>query len=397
MTPAHPFRGLTWDHPRGYDALAAAAAQTQSDELQIQWDRQSLEGFESAAIDELAQTYDLLVIDHPHLGDALDKGCLKDIRTLFSPSRLDAWRDQSIGRSFSSYQYGEGQWALPLDAATQVAVWRPDLTSEPAPITWADTAAYAQRHPVCLSLAGPHAFLTLCSMAHAFGAAMGDHQDRLFKGGDLAAAWDLLSCLYAHHLIEWQDKNPIALLHAMSTTDEAVYCPLVYGYVNYAGSRSPGKKLSFIDAPHGPGRTIGSVLGGTGVAITQRCQITPALLRHLEHLMAPNTQTAFIPQHNGQPSARIAWENQTLNAGHGDFYRHTQSTLENAFVRPRFPGYTRFQLEASAAVRELLSARASASTGLARLEKLHLEALRAADRHKPHAEPSGTSSHAARP
>jgi multiple sugar transport system substrate-binding protein len=371
MTSAHRFRGLTWDHPRGYDALAAAAAMARRDGLQIQWDKQPLEGFESAAIDRLAQEYDLLVIDHPHLGDALAQGCLQDVGKLFGPSRLAAWRTQSVGQSFSSYRYGEGQWALPLDAATQVAAWRPDLSTDPAPSTWAHLPTYAQRHPICLSLAGPHAFLTLCSMAHAFGARMGDFQEPLFSGGDMTAAWNLLSSLHAHSPAAWRDKNPIALRHGMSTTDQIAYCPLVYGYVNYAGPHSPGKQISFVDAPGGPDGAIGSVLGGTGIAITQGCPVTPALLRHLEHLMAPDTQASFIPAHNGQPSARAAWEDKTLDAEYNGFYANTQRTLENAFVRPRFPGYTRFQLEASESVRALLAARANASAALPRLENLH--------------------------
>jgi len=411
MTSAHMFTGLTWDHPRGYDALAAAAATARKSGLRIQWDRQPLEGFESAAIDRLAQEYDLLVIDHPHLGDALDKRCLQEISALFDPSRLAAWRDQSIGQSFSSYSYGAGQWALPLDAATQVAAWRPELSSDPAPSKWSDMLSYAQRHPICLSLAGPHAFLTLCSIATAFGAGMGDHQATLFMGGDMTAAWDMLSSLHAHSPAAWRDKNPIALLHGMSATDEIAYCPLVYGYVNYAGPRGPGKRISFIDAPRGPGGAVGSVLGGTGIAITRRCQVTPALLRHLEHLMAPDTQTSFIPGHNGQPSARAAWADKALNAEYNGFYANTQRTLESAFVRPRFPGYTRFQLEASDAVRELLASHAAATAALSRLENLYRAAISAGSdtaypgtgsaggaqhaihpsRHAPHTSPHGIS------
>jgi multiple sugar transport system substrate-binding protein len=87
--------------------------------------------------------------------------------------------------------------------------------------------------------------------------------------------------------------------------------------------------------------------------------------------MAPDTQASFIPAHNGQPSARAAWEDKTLDAEYNGFYANTQRTLENAFVRPRFPGYTRFQLEASESVRALLAARANASAALPRLENLH--------------------------
>lgn len=370
MTPAL-VRGLTWDHPRGYDALAAAAIEANALGLGIHWDKQSLEGFESAGISELAQQYDLLVIDHPHLGDALEGECFQKIDALFDPALLARWRAQSIGQSFASYRYEGQQWALPLDAATQVAAWRPDLSADPVPTSWTQLPDYAERNAICLSLAGPHAFLTLCSMAHAFGARMGDHQKNLFEGGDVVAAWELLLALHARSPVAWETCNPIALLHGMSTTDEISYCPLVYGYVNYAGPASPGHRLAFVDAPAGPTGAIGSVLGGTGIAITERCAITPALLRHLEYLMDVNTQATFIPRHHGQPSARQAWQDATLDQEYNGFYGHTLRTLEEAFVRPRFSGYTRFQLEASQAVREMLTARTGATDCIARLQAMH--------------------------
>ena len=63
------FRGLTWDHPRGYTALAAADGP-------VHWEVQPLEGFESAPIAALCADYDLVVLDHPHLGEALAHDCL---------------------------------------------------------------------------------------------------------------------------------------------------------------------------------------------------------------------------------------------------------------------------------------------------------------------------------
>ncbi|MER6941057.1 sugar ABC transporter substrate-binding protein, partial [Nocardioides sp. NPDC000441] len=68
------FRGLTWDHPRGRDALVAAA---EASDLDLTWDVHPLSGFESTPIEEIAADYDLVVLDHPHLGDALAQGCLR--------------------------------------------------------------------------------------------------------------------------------------------------------------------------------------------------------------------------------------------------------------------------------------------------------------------------------
>ena len=157
------YLGLTWDHPRGYRALEAAAAADAA--MDLRWERQSLEGFEAHPIADLAQRYDLIVLDHPHLGDAVAAQCLVPLESLFTAEEIAAWAATSVGQSFTSYCYAGKYWALPLDAATQVAAFRPDLLrGEPPPVTWEAVIALAQRRPICLSLAGPHAALTFMSV-----------------------------------------------------------------------------------------------------------------------------------------------------------------------------------------------------------------------------------------
>src|SRR3546814_11047065 len=69
-------RGLTWDHPRGYNALAAAAATRTDGELG--WDKQPLEGFEAHPIADLCARYDLVVLDHPHVGEEIGRESGRD-------------------------------------------------------------------------------------------------------------------------------------------------------------------------------------------------------------------------------------------------------------------------------------------------------------------------------
>src|SRR3546814_15973390 len=72
-------RGLTWDHPRGYNALAAAAAT--SADCELDWDKQPLEGFEAHPIADLCARYDLVVLDHPQVGEAVAAGCLQPVES----------------------------------------------------------------------------------------------------------------------------------------------------------------------------------------------------------------------------------------------------------------------------------------------------------------------------
>jgi multiple sugar transport system substrate-binding protein len=371
------YLGLTWDHPRGYVALERAAAQARADGLQLHWERQPLEGFESHPIQDLANRYDLIVLDHPHMGDALAGDCLQPLESLFDAATLQAWKAQSIGNTFESYYYAERHWALPLDAASQVAAYRVDRFDGPPPATWEATVDFARRHPVALSLAGPHAILTLFSIATAFGdAPAASSADRLFQGKGLESAWHVIQELHGLGFKGWAERNPIAILQALATEPEAVYCPLVYGYVNYAVAGDGRQAVCFGNVPAGPGGRLGSVLGGTGLAVSRRAKVSDALRAHMTHLMSVAAQKEFIPFADGQPSARDAWSDARVNGAWGGFFSGTEKTLEQAIVRPRHPGYVEFQTTASALVRDALAQRWAAPQVAGELQSLY-------ERHRP--------------
>jgi multiple sugar transport system substrate-binding protein len=352
------YRALTWDHPRGYNALAAAAAQLDEarDGLAIAWDKQPLEGFEAHPIADLCARYDLIVLDHPHVGEAVAAGCLQPLESLFGADELTALARATIGPSLASYHYQGRHWALPLDAATQVMAYRADLLDGPRPVTWDQVRAL--RRPVALSLAGPHAALSFQSIATAFGDPPAEADPERFVGesGGIYAL-DVMADLAARTPDAVRGRNPIGLLAHMAATDAVALCPLVYGYVNYAAPAS-GQALAFGDAPRAEiGGRPGSTLGGTGIGISTRAEVTPALLDHLRWLMGTEAQEGFIPAHEGQPSRRSAWHNDAVNARWGNFYRDTAETLERAFVRPRHPHAIAFQTAASALIRDGLAAR----------------------------------------
>ena len=377
------YRGLTWDHPRGREALRAAAAEVATPHLTIEWDVHSLEGFESAPIAELADRYDLIVLDHPHLGEALDTGALQPVDALLDDAEISRLESDSVGPSLESYRMAGRLWALPLDAATQVSVRRPDAVPD-APDTWDDVLALSRNRRVALNVAGPHAFLSFCSIAVALGEEP-DTADPDTADPDTAQSGELVSAETGARVLELMTElagrapsgtetmNPIAMLEAMADDGRIDCCPLIYGYVNYSAPVS-GHPLTFGNAPRATaGGRRGSTIGGTGIAVTTRCTPTPELLDHLRWLLSPEAQRGFIPQHAGQPSARSAWRDPEVNRASRNFYTATLDTIEHAFVRPRYSGYIRFQSEASALLREALAERRPAVATLADLNRLHAE------------------------
>ena len=327
--------GLTWDHPRGRDALREAARR--APEPVVEWAVQPLEGFESAPIAELAAAHDLLVLDHPHVGEAVAEGCLRPLDDLFPAADLARWREGSVGPSMASYVWAGRHWALPLDVATQVVAHR--LPAPPG--SWDEVEEIAARLPVALSVAGPHALLTLLTMAA--GEGVRPRGEDLLPDATALPALARIRRLMERAPAGTDALNPIALLEAMAAGDVAL-CPAVFGYVTYAG------RVAFSDSIRGPGG-LGGVLGGTGIGVTARAQPSPDLLAHLAHLMDPGTQAGLLASHGGQPSARAAWTDPGVNARSGGFYAATLATAEAALLRPRFDGYVAFQTAASARIR----------------------------------------------
>jgi multiple sugar transport system substrate-binding protein len=370
------YRGLTWDHPRGREGLRAAAADAaRNSGLAIQWDVHSLEGFESAPIAELAERYDLIVLDHPHLGEALATASLQPVDALFGEADIARLAESSVGPSLESYRMGGHVWALPLDAAAQVAVRRPDLVPE-APISWDDVLTLSRSGGVALSVAGPHAFLSFCSLVVGMGELPNDGE-----AGDFVSeatgirALELLTELAGRAPAGSDALNPIAMLEAMASGNDIGYCPLIYGYVNYSAPAS-GSSLLFSDAPLIVGRQRrGSTIGGTGIAVTARCRPSAQLLEHLRWLLSPEAQRDYIPAHAGQPSARSAWHDGAVNRASQNFYASTLETLEQAWVRPRYAGYIGFQSAASAVLRRALAERQREGATLTELNRLYAKSL----------------------
>jgi multiple sugar transport system substrate-binding protein len=356
--------GLTWNHPRGTDSLREAARLARlAGKIDIHWDAQPLEGFEAHPIKDLASRYDLIVMDHPHLGDARQSDCLRPLSPLFGED-LVVWSEATVGASFASYSDKDGQWALPLDAATQVMIYGRAVDAPPCTI--GELFDLAARKRVIPCLAGPHAALMFMALNAGLGKACdtGDTANKLVDPETGAEALEIMARLSVRMHEKERNMNPIAMHQAVAegTVD---LCPWVYGYAPY-GQPGP-RQVRFADVVKLPAG-YGSTLGGTGLAITVRADVTPALIDHIRFLMSDEAQLDLIPAFSGQPSRRLAWEDDRVNAASGGFYRETRATTEAAWVRPRWPGFTPFQGEMSAILRAGLLERAPAHQILGNIE-----------------------------
>jgi multiple sugar transport system substrate-binding protein len=69
--------GMTWDHPRGLDCLVASnQLLSETAHATVEWQVRSLLSFGDQHIREFYEDVDLMIIDHPHVPDAVAAGAV---------------------------------------------------------------------------------------------------------------------------------------------------------------------------------------------------------------------------------------------------------------------------------------------------------------------------------
>ena len=335
------------------------------------WERRSLKDFGDAPLDALADEYDVLIVDHPHVGMAAESGCLLPLDTRLDAGVLATLAQQSAGPSHASYFYAGHQWALAVDAAMQTSAYRPDRLDDPLPSAWDGVLALAEDlRRVGRWMAIPLvptdcicSFLTLC-------ASLGDPpgQGAALVGsetGRAALEWLVEAARLSHpDSLTW---NPILMLQYMSRADDVVYCPLSFCYTNYARDGYAPHRIRFANIPG----VTGSLLGGAGFAVSATCAYPQAACDYGAWLCSAAVQRGLYVEQGGQPGNALAWTDDEANALTNGFFRDTWATLQQAYVRPRHSGFVTFQAAAGRVIHDLLRGEKSVDGCLGELIDLY--------------------------
>lgn len=352
--PSSPIRGITWSHARGrrpMEELARLANQPGALHVSgpgITWASQSLADFESRPIAELTNSFDLVILDHPSLGPARHDKVLMPMEDILAQDLVTRVAVSMIGAAASSYVMDGRHWALPVDAAAQVSAKRADCRDRLDFSTWESVLACDAL--IAIPTAGPHTLLALLGICAAFDANFVSSREHLAPDEILRPALSILRQLIYRTPEEYLELDPTQILDRISgefVGPTVVGCPLTFSYVTYS---LPGvtHRIAFVDAPAvSPGGQPGSVLGGTGIAVTARAAGRPHIADYVMQTVDPFAQRDVIPRVGGQPSAVAAWEDDHLNSLSLNFYRRTRRTQEAAWQRPRHAGWPTFQYRGS--------------------------------------------------
>jgi multiple sugar transport system substrate-binding protein len=371
-------KGITWDHPRGLAPLLATAAHftQENPEIGIEWKVRSLAEFGEQSIEQLSGYYDLLVIDHPFVGTAARSRCLVPLEEHLPAAFLAEQFKDSVGPSYRSYTYDGHQWAVAVDAAGHVSAYRPELLDcgvASVPRTWCEVLDLAKRKPVAIPLnpAGAiDSFLTLCAN---MGEEPGRCRDYLVSSSMGNKALEFLRTMVPHISGESFVLDPPRVLDRMSTTNDIAYCPLLFGYSNYARPAKNPYLCHFTNIP-GVAKSNGSkgaLLGGTGLAISTSCQDVPSASKYLQWVTSPECQRTLYFESGGQPGNRLAWLDASVNAGANSFFLNTLESLEQAYVRPRYDGFVEYHDQVGLLLHEHLRTPSDKGNILAAINELY--------------------------
>ena len=372
-------KGMTWNHPRGYDPMVACSRRWFNETgVKVEWEKRSLQDFETFPVEELARQFDLIVIDHPHVGQITHENCLVPLDVAGRESERSALAAASIGQSYPSYTWQGRQWALPIDAATQVQAWRPDLQTTP-PVNWTEVLELARAGKVLIPLRPPHSlmsFYTLCGNLGQPCAVEGPGDLIDIEAG--IQVFEMLREIAALVDPACFEMDPIAVLERMAAPDaNAVVAPLIYGYVSYSVKDFRPGLIRFGDIPPvGKSLPVGSALGGTGIAVSAFSEHPDAAIDFAYWIASGDVQKADYAAAGGQPGHADAWEDAAVNLATADFYRATRATLDGAWVRPRHDGYMAFQQAASDRINEGLLQRQPARAVVGDINRLFAESFR---------------------
>jgi multiple sugar transport system substrate-binding protein len=368
-------RGITWDHVRGLGGLQATAAAyaTVRPEVRVEWTARSLQAFADQPVDELARRFDLVHLDHPAVGEAVARGCLVPLDEHLDGATLTVQAKGGVGRSAESYVWEGHRWALATDAAAQVAAYRPDLLRRAGvgvPRTWPEALAAAdalRRAGLWAAMAAIPvdavcAFLAVCAALGETPFFTGQVVTRRTGRSALALLAAFLERCHPDSL----DWNPPRLLEHMASADDVAWCPLAFGYVNYARPGFRDHPVLAAPPPAGGDGVPRGTLGGAGLAVSAHSAAVAEVQR-----------TLYV-QGGGQPGHRSAWTDEAVNAAAGGFFRDTLGTLDAALLRPRHDGFLGFQAAAGDLVHGFLRGGGDPDRVLA-----GLEAAWQASRHEP--------------
>ena len=373
-------KGITWNHTRGLLPMVATAQRFSelNPDIEISWEKRSLQDFADHNIEDLAKRFDLMVIDHPWTGFGAKTNTILPLSDYLSADYIQDQKENTVGKSFESYVFGGKLWALPIDAATPVAAARLDIFKAlglSLPQTFDDLLNLAKKGLVAFAGIPIDSLMSFYMFCCSLGEAPFQSQNRVISQEIGVKALKYFRELAQYIAPENFDRNPIKVYEAMVNTNNIAYCPFAYGYSNYSRIGYSKNLLHFYDLVSLNGQNMTSALGGTGLAVSAFSKYIPEAIKYAEFTGSSYVQQNIFADNGGQPGHLQAWKNQRINNTTHQYFQNTLPALDRAFLRPRYFGHMYFQDHAGDFVRDYLMNGGDEILILNKMNELYVKSL----------------------
>lgn len=343
--------------------------------VDITWEKRSLQQFADFSIEQLAERYDLLVIDHPWAGFAARTKTILPLDEYLPANFIEDQRINTVGQSFESYSYTGHQWAMAIDAATPVASSRPDVLRKNnvnAPENFEELLQLASKGLVAFAGIPIDVLMAFYMFCCSLGEDPCQQEDVVVSEATGIEALKMFRRLAEKIDRSFFNRNPIQVYETMTLSDEIAYCPFAYGYSNYSRRGYARKLLHFHDMVKIDGKNKAkSTLGGTGLAVSAKCTHIQEAMKYVEYVASGECQQSVFFSNGGQPGHLQAWQDEYVNSQCENFFAATLPALQRAFLRPRYHGSMQFQDHAGEPVRDYLMNGGSEKKLLGQLNELY--------------------------
>ena len=303
------------------------------------WDRRSLYEFGEAPLDAVLGNYDLVIFDHPFIGDIAEGALMVPFDDHLSAEEKAFFERDSVGKSWQSYQRDGRQWALPIDAACQVASYRPDLLAryrrgagEPSTRCWRSAARLraGRANGSACRLVPTDAMCLILTLRQPAGRRRGLRRSgRRSERAVGAVARAGRACASA--VTDW---NPIRCYDHMIAQDDVVYVPFAFGYVNYA-SRTDGPHLR-LRRRSDARIAAGALLGGAGIGVSAQSQNREAAIAYARHLCSPAGAAERLCRSRRPAGIAVGLAaTRASTRRRGGFFADTLETIQASYLRRR--------------------------------------------------------------
>ncbi|MFD1200053.1 ABC transporter substrate-binding protein [Brucella gallinifaecis] len=373
---------LNWNNRRATAPVAAAIQAYRRDHPNVEIEQviRPLSDFEHQGIEQVAKEHDIVIFDHPFCGAIATSECFLTLDDRL-PELTSALASSSyIGPSLETYRFAGHVWGLPIDGATQHALVRNDLLAEmnaKLPTTYADVLQLGRQARgkglyLGTPVQTPHALLSVFAYMANLGKPVeaSDKQLLAIPEHSFTQAYDAVRAILDLSPLETWGWNSIDIHEQMAVRDDIVYAPLVYGYATY-GEPDNVNRLGFaafagIAVPY----HAGTAIGGTAMGISRHSVQQDAALAFASYMASDVIQASLVAEHHGQPGGHCGWTDADMDARYNGFFSSVISTVEAAWIRPRFQGYVEFQQLGGEAIARSLANGEDASVARQRLLEL---------------------------